>query len=214
MAKKTGLVLAVGAAALLLVAAAGAEEKPAEKKPEPKPPEPSKPEKPVEPGACVRTNPGDGPGNGKKAAVLAWQNCLIAAGCLAKGQNDGEHGPITEAASKAYEASGGKCTSVAVLPAGGGASPGTETRAWFLTIMQVSQPSEAVATIQARSAPANAKASVVAAFQELAAKWMQNDENRKRNADGTFYVYSTRMDPMTADVKLEDGFTLTSGEVA
>lgn len=112
MAKGAGLVL-VGVAGIVLLASAasGAEpEKKGTKPPEPKPPAPPSGIK------CERTQPGDGKKNGRAEAVKAWQQCLISSGCLRSGEDDGEHGPRTEAASKAYEASGGKCASPASPP--------------------------------------------------------------------------------------------------
>jgi len=127
MAKKTGVILALGVGGLLLAAVARAQEK----KPETVPPSPSQPTVPppeigtVTVEKCVRTKPGDGKKNKRTAEVKAWQKCLIASGCLPAGSDDGDHGPLTEAASKKYEASNGKCASpatVAVAPETGSAT--------------------------------------------------------------------------------------------
>lgn len=123
MAKKTGILILAGIGALLLASSAGAEEeKPsAPPGPEPLPPGPG----PLPPGpgplppavGCVRTSPGD-----KGESVLAWQRCLIAAGCLAAGQDDGIHGPVTESASRNYEESDGNCAPTTGVALKGAAS--------------------------------------------------------------------------------------------
>lgn len=111
-----GLVL-LGIGALLFASSSGA----SEKKSEPAPPGPGP--GPLPRAKCVRTQPGDGPGNGKEAAVRAWQKCLIDSGCLAPDGLDGKHDVITEGASKLYEASGGKCDAPYQAPKGGGVKP-------------------------------------------------------------------------------------------
>lgn len=108
-----GLVL-LGIGALLFASSSGA----SEKKSEPAPPGPGP--GPLPAARCVRTQPGDGKGNGKEAAVRAWQKCLVESGCLASDAIDGQHGPITEGASKLYEATGGKCDDPYQPPKGGG----------------------------------------------------------------------------------------------
>lgn len=119
-----GLALLGIGALLLFATTAGAEEK---KKEEPKRDEP-KPPPPLPSASCVRTQPGDGPANGKEAAVRAWQKCLIDSGCLSADGLDGKHGPMTEGASKLYEASGGKgCSSPYQPPSGGGGGVKTST---------------------------------------------------------------------------------------
>jgi hypothetical protein len=201
MAKKTGLVL-VGLAGVLIAATAGAFEK--EKKPtEPSPSQP----KPA-PGTqgpvteCVRTSPGDGPKNGKAAAVKAWQRCLINAGCLPAGTDDGEHGPQTEAASKNFEA--GTCNQ-------GQTSQVSSDRVYYLTLALTPAPSVAAATLSALTAPSSSEASVVAQFKTYARNWMKNEDNRKRNPNGQFYVQSSRTDNQTADVRTVGQF-VESGE--
>lgn len=112
-----GLALLGIGALLLFATTAGAEEKKKEPAPGPGPkPLPSSDK-------CVRTQPGDGPGNGKEAEVRAWQKCLIASGCLAADGLDGKHGPTTEGASKLYEATGGKCDTPYQPPKSGGVKP-------------------------------------------------------------------------------------------
>jgi hypothetical protein len=121
-AAKSGLALLGIGALLLLAGGAQASPTPAPK-PAPLPPKPGD--------KCERTQPGDGKGNGKEAAVRAWQKCLVDSGCLAPDGIDGQHGPMTEAASKAYEANGGKCQSP-VKPPGGGGSVATKQTSYRL----------------------------------------------------------------------------------
>jgi len=132
-----GLVL-LGIGALLVASvAAGDEKKPGKLNPDPEP-------KPVPPGPqpvaaqCVPTSPGDGPANGKEAAVRAWQGCLVAAGCLAPDQIDGKHGPMTTGASELYISSGGKCAAPFKLPTGGGGGGATKNTSYRLVALTAS----------------------------------------------------------------------------
>jgi peptidoglycan hydrolase-like protein with peptidoglycan-binding domain len=193
-----GFALLIGAGLLFYASSSKAEPKTEPKKDEPKP----------LPKSCVRTFPGDGPGNGKEAAVRAWQECLVASGCLASDQVDGKHGPMTEKASKAYEASGGKCSSP-VGPAVGPATPpkGTD-RVWMLTKGQSSDP-QSVA-LQAKLAAANAGKSVRKEFEAWAISYAVQDKTGSR--DGTYFVYNApaqnlsvakQVDSFEVDTKIE-----------
>lgn len=206
--KKTGLVLLVGLAGLgglLIAATAGAsEKKPEDKKPEPSPSKPEPVSPPPAPGPCVRTQPGDGKKNGKAAQVKAWQKCLIDAGCLPKGSDDGDHGPLTEAASKRFEA--GTCQQ-------GQTSQASADRVYYLTLALTPAPSVAASTLNAMTAPSSSEGSVVAQFKTYARNWMKNEDNRKRNPEGQFYVQSSRTDNQTADVKTVGQFVETGEDM-
>lgn len=132
-ANKTPLILLALAAAGLALFAGGADAK-ADEKPEPAPPPPPPPPPPlpspsqpvpavaIEPAAdCVRTKAGDRDKAGSTdGPVRRWQRCLIAAGCLAQGEDDGDHGQITEKASNNFAA---KACKTPLKTAQGGAPP-------------------------------------------------------------------------------------------
>ena len=128
-ANKTPLILLALAAAGLALFAGGdakADEKPQPAPPPPPPPTPSPslpvPAVAIEPAAdCVRTKAGDRDKPGTTdGPVRRWQRCLIAAGCLAPGEDDGVHLQITEKASDNFAA---KTCTTPLKTAKGGAPP-------------------------------------------------------------------------------------------
>lgn len=201
-AKKAAAGLAVvGIGAILLYALSAQAEEP---KPEAKP-ETGGPKPLPQPGQCVRTRPGE-----KGEAVRAWQRCLIDAGCLAKGEDDGIHGPITEEASNNF-ASGVPCATPLKTPGRDGGKPAAsaKTRVYYLTLEQTAQPSASLATVQAIAGTQTVN-QAKSELKNYATDWMKSPENFKRNPDGIFYVYSSRYDNQTADVKSHGSFQITT----
>lgn len=151
-----------------------------------------KPELPPEEKA-KRTKLGD-----KGEAVKAWQRVLIAAGCLAAGEDDGIHGEVTEQASVNYAA--GKCTTP--LSSKKAAAPKVTDRYWYLTNQQTTNPS-AVALL-AKVDKSNRGANVRSYFEN----WAREQAKLGAKFTGPLYVYSSRTDTVTADVKLFASFVL------
>ena len=198
MASKSmgGLVL-LGIGALLVASvAAGDEKKPGKLDPDPEP-------KPVPPGPqpvaaqCVPTSPGDGPANGKEAAVRAWQGCLVAAGCLAPDQIDGKHGPMTTGASELYISSGGKCAAPYELPKGGGGSKPAASRLYVLTYAGV---------IQNGATAGGDAASTKAQVEKFKVRAKEIAEAAKGAKNGTYIVGSSLSSDNNADIRQDATF--------
>lgn len=199
MASKSmgGLVL-LGIGALLVASvAAGDEKKTAPGKLDPDPePKPAPPGSQPVAGECTPTSPGDGPGNGKEAAVRAWQGCLVAAGCLAPDQIDGKHGPMTQGASELYASSGGKCSVPYKLAKGGGGAA-VPSRLYVLTYAGVIQNGAT-----AGGDPASAKAQV----EKFKARAKEIAEAAKGAKNGTYIVGSSLSSDNDKDLRQDASF--------
>ena len=201
MASKSmgGLVL-LGIGALLVASvAAGDEKKTAPGKLDPDPePKPAPPGPQPVAGNCTPTSPGDGPGNGKEAAVRAWQGCLVAAGCLAPDQIDGKHGPMTKGASELYASSGGKCAAPYELPkGGGGGGAAVPSRLYVLTYAGVIQNGET-----AGGDPASTKAQV----EKFKVQAKKIAELAKGSKNGTYIVGSSLSSDNNKDLRQDASF--------
>jgi len=203
-ANKTPLILlALAAAGLALFAGGDAK---AEAKPEPAPPPPPTPSPSlpvpavvVDPAApCVRTKAGDrDPAGSTDGPVRRWQRCLIAAGCLAAGEDDGIHLQITEKASDNFAAK----TCAVPLKTAKGAAPAD--RLYALVYGQT------VKRAKSGGGSAKAASAIVAEFKAGAQKLA--DDARKVNefGDGTYIVASTLYSDQTADPRTHATFEIT-----
>ena len=202
-ANKTPLILLALAAAGLALFAGGdakADEKPAPPPPPPPTPSPSLPVPAVaiEPAAdCVRTKAGDRDKAGTTdGPVRRWQRCLIAAGCLAAGEDDGDHGQITEKASNNFAA---KTCTAPLKTAKGGAPP---DRLYALIA--------GGAVLRAKNGAGTAKG-ISAAVAELkaGAQEMADKASPAGSQNGVYTVASTLYSDQTADPRTHATFEIT-----
>lgn len=192
MANKAGVAVLGGVALLLLAGFAGAKEKQAPKT------EPKKPSGPQLPPGCVRTYPGEQ----NKLAVKAWQQCLIAQGCLAAGEDDGIHGDVTEQASRNWEQ--GKCD---VPLKSKKAPPAATSRVYYLMRKTSTNPSVSKNLVVAKTA--TSLASVQPGFTDDAEKDVQGRISAGEVASAfVYYIQSSRTDDLTADLKTDTKFTV------
>ena len=204
-ANKTPLILlALAAAGLALFAGSGdskADEKPEPVPPPPPPPTPSPslpvPAVTIEPaGDCVRTKAGDRDKPGTKdGPVRRWQRCLIAADCLAAGEDDGVHLQITEKASNNFAA---KACKVPLKSAKGGAAP---DRVYALIY------GGAVRRAKTSGGAPSATSAIVAEFKAGA---QQIADDAKGSMDGTYTVASTLSSDQSADPRTHATFQITA----
>jgi len=204
-ANKTPLILlALAAAGLALFAGSGDSQ--ADEKPEPAPPPPPTPSPSlpvpavaIEPaGDCARTKAGDRDKPGSTdGPVRRWQRCLIAAGCLAQGEDDGDHGQITEKASNNFAAK----TCAVPLKTAKGAAPADRLYALIY--------GQTVKRAKSGGGTAKATSAIVAEFKAGAQQLA--DDARKVNefGDGTYIVASTLYSDQTADPRTHATFEIT-----
>jgi len=151
----------------------------------------------VDPAApCVRTKAGDrDPVGSTDGPVRRWQRCLIAAGCLAAGEDDGIHLQITEKASDNFAA---KTCAVPLKTAKGGAAP---DRLYALIA--------GGAVLRAKSGAGTAKgtAAAVAEFK-AGAQEMADKATPAGSQNGIYTVASTLYSDQTADPRTHATFEI------
>jgi len=201
-ANKTPLILlALAAAGLALFAGGDAK---AEAKPEPAPPPPPTPSPSlpvpavvVDPAApCVRTKAGDrDPVGSTDGPVRRWQRCLIEAGCLAAGEDDGIHLQITEKASDNFAA---KACATPLKTAKGGAPP---DRLYALIA--------GGAVLRAKSGAGTVKGTSAAVAEfKAGAQEMADKATPAGSQNGIYTVASTLYSDQTADPRTHATFEI------